>query len=117
MHVMIDILASGRLIAKPQRLLDKNGKPYAVARVRTQMHTGESSVLNVVCFAEDAAKKLLALGEGDSIAVAGTLSVKTFFATKDGTWKPSLDLVAHALLTPYHVQCRREAMTEPQEAA
>jgi len=111
---MIDAIISGRLISKPQRHADKTGKPFAVGRVRAQMGTTETTIVNVVCFATTAARMLLALGEGDSIAVTGSLTVKTF-AAHHGTWKPSLDLVGHALLVTYHAQARREAMAEPPE--
>jgi single-stranded DNA-binding protein len=112
---MIDALIAGRLYAKPQRRTDKAGKPYTVARVRVLAPTGENLVFHCVCFTEEIASRLLALNEGDGLAVSGDLKVGTFQG-KDGTWRPSLDMVVHGLLTNYEVACRREAMVERQEA-
>jgi len=46
---------------------------------------------------------------------AGTGTVKAWLG-KDGTPKPSIDMVAHALLTAYHVTRKRKAQADAQQA-
>lgn len=110
---MIDALIAGRLHGAPNRRTSKNGNAFTVAKVRVP--TGEESVFcNVICFAEPAQAALLALGDGEAVALAGTLKVGTWQA-KDGTHKPSLDLTAAQVLTAYHVTKKRKAMQPEQE--
>ena len=75
------------------------------------MAIGECSFVNVIAFSETAMTTLLALVDGDSVAIAGELKVSVY-TDKEGTTKPSLDLTAHAVLTEYHVQRKRRAMTD-----
>lgn len=82
--------------------------------MRRSVPTGEESVFcNVIAFAEPAQAALLALGDGEAVALAGTLKVGTW-QTNDGTHRPSLDLTAAQVLTAYHVTKRRKAM-QPAE--
>jgi single-stranded DNA-binding protein len=111
---MIDALIAGRLHGLPSQRTSRNGNAFTVAKVRVP--TGEESVYcNVICFAEPAQAALLALGDGEAVALAGTLKVGTW-QSKDGTHKPSLDLTAAQVLTAYHVTKRRKAMQPEQEA-
>ena len=112
---MIDALIAGRLYGKPQSRTSKNGNAFATAKVRTPMANGESAFVNVIAFSDLAKTALLALSEGDSVAMAGELKVSTY-TDKDGAAKPSLDLIAHAVLTEYHVARKRKAMAEPAES-
>ena len=50
-------------------------------------------------------------GNGDSIAVAGELSIKTY-KDKAGETKIGLDLTAHAVISQYDVQRKRRAVAE-----
>src|SRR5208337_5410929 len=109
---MIDALIAGRLYGKPQARTSKNGNAFATAKVRTPMANGESAFVNVIAFSDTAKAALLALEEGDSVAIAGELKVSTYQAA-DGTARPSLDLTAHAVLTEYHVARKRKAMVKP----
>jgi len=52
---------------------------------------------------------LLALDDGDSISLAGTLTPKVW-EDKNGATRPALDMVAHAVLTAYHVTRKRKAV-------
>jgi single-stranded DNA-binding protein len=106
---MIDALIAGRMYGTPQSRTSKNGNTFATAKVRTPMANGESSFVNVVAFSDTARTSLLALTEGDSVAIAGELKVSTY-TDKDGVTRPSLDLTAHAVLTEYHVQRKRKAV-------
>jgi single-stranded DNA-binding protein len=108
---VIDALIAGRLHGKPQVRTAKNGNTFATAKVRTPMANGESAFVNVIAFSDTAKPALLALQEGDSVAIAGELKVGTYTA-KDGTARPSLDLTAHAVVTEYHVSRMRRAVAD-----
>ena len=65
---MIEALVSGKLHAQPMQKIAKTGKPFVVARVRA--HAGDSDVfVNVIAFSPAACEALLALGEGDAVAL------------------------------------------------
>jgi len=107
---MIDGLISGKLYGQPvQRTGTASGKPFTTAKVRTATGDGESLFVNVICFDSTTCHALLALADGDSVAMAGTLTPKVW-QDKTGIAKPSLDLVCQHLLTPYHVQRKRKAV-------
>jgi len=108
---MIDALICGKLYGEPRSRMTKDGRTYATAKVRTPMASGESVFVNVVAFCDTAVTALLALQDGDSIALSGELKVGTY-ADKEGNARPSVDLIAHAVLTEYHVLRRRKAITE-----
>lgn len=112
---MIDALIAGRLYGTPQSRTSRNGNAFAIAKVRTPMANGESSFVNVIAFSDTAQAALLALADGDSVALAGELKVSVY-TNKDGEAKPSLDLTAHAVLTEYHVSRRRKTMTAADES-
>jgi single-stranded DNA-binding protein len=111
---MIDALIAGRLFGKPQARTSKSGNSFATAKVRTPMPNGESTFVNVIAFSNTAKAALLALGDGDSVAIAGELKV-SIYTGQDGVAKPSFDLVAHAVLTEYHVSRKRKAMTRSSD--
>ena len=106
---MIDALITGRLHSEPERRTAKNGNPYAVAKVRVPTSGGEALFVSVIAFNEAPVTALLALGEGDSVAIAGELTPKVW-TDKAGVARPSLDLIAHAVLTEYHVMRKRKAL-------
>jgi len=107
---MIDALISGKIYGQPvQRTGTASGKPFTTAKVRTATGDGESLFVNVICFDSTTCHALLALADGDSVAMAGTLTPKVW-QDKTGIAKPSLDLVCQHLLTPYHVQRKRKAV-------
>ena len=58
---------------------------------------------------EETMRALLALGDGESVALSGELTPKVWTG-KEGTARPSLDMVAHAVVTPYHVTRKRQAV-------
>jgi single-stranded DNA-binding protein len=108
---MIDALIAGRLFGKPQARTSKAGNAFATAKVRTPMANGESAFVNVIAFSDTAKAALLALAEGDAVAIAGELKVSTY-ADKEGTARPSLDLTAFVVTTEYHVSRKRKAVAE-----
>lgn len=113
---MMDALIAGRLHAAPQARTGKNGKTFATAKVRATAGDGEGLFVNVIAFDEAACTALLALAAGDALALAGSITPKAWMA-KDGNARPALDLVAHQVLTPYHVnRKRRDALaTAPEQ--
>ena len=113
---MIDALIAGKLFGQPAQRTSKTGKPFAVAKVRTAGGDGESTFVSVIAFDIAPCTALLALADGDSVAMSGSLSLKTW-TDKDGNARPGLDLVAHQVLTPYHVTKKRCAMEQADDAA
>jgi single-stranded DNA-binding protein len=108
---VIDALIHGRIFGKPQRRTSKAGKQFVTANVRVPMADGESVFASVIAFAPHVGNALLALEDGASVSLGGELKVG-IYTDKHGTSKPNLSLTAHELLTPYHVQRRRKAVTK-----
>ena len=105
---MIDALIGGRLHGKAVQRIGGSGKPFVVCKVRTPVD-GESLFVNVIAFSESVGNSLLALEEGDSVALSGALTPKVW-TPANGAPKPVLDLVCHSVTTTYHVQRKRQAM-------
>lgn len=78
----------------------KNATRFAVAKVRATAGDGESVVVNVIAFAPEACAALMALDDGDAVALAGGLTPKVW-SDKQGNTKPALDMVAAKVLTAY----------------
>ena len=108
---MIDALIGGKLFGSPTRRTGASGKPFVTCKVRTTSGDGDSIFVNVICFDPSVGDSLLALSDGDSVALAGALTPKVYTPT-GGDPRPALDLVAHAVLTSYHVKRKREAMQD-----
>ncbi|OMG75071.1 single-stranded DNA-binding protein [Burkholderia ubonensis] len=106
---MIDGLVSGKLYGKPAERTGASGRSFVTAKVRAAVGDGEAMFVNVISFSDDAKAALLALDDGDSVALAGTLTPKVW-TDRSGDAKQALDMVAHALLTAYHVKRKRQAM-------
>jgi hypothetical protein len=70
---------------------------------------GESLFVNVIACDDTAKTALLALDDGDSVALTGALTPKVW-ADKNGEARPALDMVAHCVLTAYHVRRKRKAI-------
>ncbi len=102
---MIDGLVSGRLVGTAEQREGKNATRFAVAKVRASAGDGESVVVNVIAFAADACAALLALDDGDAVALAGGLTPKVW-SDKQGNTKPALDMVATRVLTAYPLDDR-----------
>ncbi len=113
---MIDALIGGKLLGTATKRIGASGKPFVTAKVKTPQGDADSLLVNVIVFDETVGAGLLALGDGDSVSLSGALSVKTW-TTKSGEVRPGLDLVAHAILTSYHVKRRREAVQTKQSPA
>jgi single-stranded DNA-binding protein len=108
---MLDALIAGRLYGAPQSRTAKTGTAFATAKVRVVTRDGEALFANVIAFEAPAVTALLALTEGDSVALAGELTPRVYTA-KDGTARPSVDLVVHVVTSEYYVARKRQAMRE-----
>jgi single-stranded DNA-binding protein len=112
---MIDGLVSGKLFGKPTERTGASGKTFVTAKARVATSDGESLFLNIITFSESVGAALLALDDGDSVALSGSLTPKAW-SDKNGAARAGLDMVAHHVLTSYHVQRKRKAM-QPDDAA
>jgi single-stranded DNA-binding protein len=108
---MIDCLIGGTLHAKPQARTGRNGQ-FATCTVRTPTRKDEVVFANVIAFSASAVAALLALNAGDSVAMCGEASIKTYTA-KDGTVRAGIDLVVHVVLSVYAIQRKRAAVKKP----
>ena len=105
---MIDALIAGKLTKKPVQRTGNSGKPFATANVRVAT-TGEEAVfVSVISFDSAIVAALVALDAGDSVSLSGQLTPKVWQG------KPALDLVAHGILTPYHVTRKRTAASSKE---
>ena len=109
---MMDALVGGKLHAKPEARTGKNGNTFATAKVRAAAGDGESLFVNVIAFETHTVTALLALGAGDSIALAGSITPKVW-TDREGQPRPALDMVAHQVLTTYHVTRKRRTVQAP----
>jgi len=97
---MIDGLIAGKLLGDPEQRVGKGESRYVVAKVRAQAGDGENLIVNVIAFEIACCRDLLALRDGDSVAVSGSLTPKAW-TDKQGNVKPALDLVAQRVLSAY----------------
>lgn len=112
---MIDGLVGGKLYGKPAQRVGQSGKRFVTARVRTPTADGEALFVNVITFSESVCGALLALDDGDSVSLSGSLTPKAW-TDRDGTARAGLDMVAHAALTAYQsARKRRAASGDNQE--
>lgn len=107
---MIDALISGKVYGTPTTRTSKAGKPFIVAKVRAAGGDGESIFINVIAFDAAPSATLQAMQDGDSVSLSGTLSPRVW-TDKDGIARPSLDMTAYQVLTPYHVTRKRKAVS------
>lgn len=95
---MIDGLVAGRLMGDASRRVDKSGRTFVVARVLARNRADEEFIVNVIAFDAAPCADLLALADGDAIALAGALTPKVW-TDKQGVARPSLDLIAQRVLS------------------
>lgn len=110
---MIDALISGKLHGTAQERTGKSGKRFVTAKVLATTSKGESLFVNVLAFSESAQTALLAMGPGDAVALAGSIE-PTAWQDKDGNTRTGLDMIAAQVLTAYHVDKRRRAVTRQE---
>lgn len=106
---MIDGLIAGRLMGDASRRVDKMGRAYVVARVLARNKADEEHIVNVIVFDDAACAALLALADGDAIALSGSLTPKVW-TDKQGNHRPSLDMIAVHVLSAYQVGHKQAAI-------
>jgi single-stranded DNA-binding protein len=106
---MIDALVGGTLAGAPQEKTSASGKSYVQCRVRVP--TGEDSALFVLAtgFDSDVQRALMALAHGDSVALAGPLKLGVW-TSPQGEARVNASMVVNAVVSPYHVKRKRDAM-------
>jgi single-stranded DNA-binding protein len=113
---MIEGLVSGKIYGRPeQRVGNNSGKPFVTAKVRAATAGGETLFVNVLAFDAQAQVALLALSDGDAVALAGPLTPKVW-TDREGQSRPALDMVASQVLTAYQVKRKREAVGSAEPA-
>lgn len=108
---MIEGLVTGTLIGLAEQRQGKSDTTFVLAKVKAAPGEGESLIVNVIAFAPEACAALLALDEGDTLAVAGALTPKVW-TDKQGNTRPALDMVASQVLTVYQVDRKRAAQDD-----
>ena len=108
---MIEGLVAGTLVGLAETRQGKNDTRFALAKVKATAGDGESLIVNVIAFAAEASAALMALDDGDAVALAGSLTPKVW-TDKQGNTRPALDLVATQVLTVYHAT-RKQSEISP----
>lgn len=106
---MIEGLITGTLVGLAEQRQGKNDTSFVLAKVKATPGEGESLIVNVIAFAAEACAALLALDEGDTLAISGALTPKVW-TDKQGNTRPALDMVASQVQTVYHVDRKRAAL-------
>ena len=113
---MIEGLIAGHLVGLAETRQGKNDSTFALAKVKAIAGDGESLIVNVIAFATEASAALMALDDGDAIALAGALTPKVW-TDKQGNTRPALDMVATQVLTAYHAARKQQTLAEPGKDA
>lgn len=113
---MVDGLVSGKLYGAATSRQGRSGGNFVTCKVRAAVGDGEALFVNVIAFSTTAGDTLLPLADGDSVALAGTLTPKVW-TDKRGDSKPALDMVVHAVITAYHVKRKRAAVQSEGNSA
>ncbi len=111
---MIEGLITGTLVGVAEQRQGKNDTTFVLAKVKATPGEGESLIVNVIAFSTEACAALLALDEGDALALSGALSPKVW-TDKQGNTRPALDMVASQVLTVYHVDRKRAALGDASQ--
>jgi single-stranded DNA-binding protein len=69
---------------------------------------GNEHLALLTAFDDEVVRTMLVLSKGDTVVVAGELSIGVW-APEGGEPRPSLRVLVHRVLTPYAVQRRRAA--------
>jgi single-stranded DNA-binding protein len=108
---MIDALIAGKIHGQPAQRTSKAGRTFAVCKVRAATSAEDSIFVSVIAFDADPVNAIMALNQGDSVALSGTIKPGVW-TDRDGNTKPTLDMTAHQVLTAYHVSRKRKAVAK-----
>ena len=113
---MIDALIAGRLYGQAEERSGQSESVFVTCKVRVATDDGDTVFCNVIAFDDGVRHALLALDDGDSVALSGALTPKVW-SDRQGNTRPALDLIAHAVLTAYHATRRRKTAQKPGSQA
>ena len=102
---MIGALIAGRLIGKPTARVARNGNEYATPWLRVAGADGEAVVVSLISFSVPACRALLALDDGEAVAMAGTAAPRLH--ARDGKPMPAPDITVQQVLIAY-AEVRRQ---------
>lgn len=108
---MLDAILGGKLHKDPVQRTTQHGKPYTTATAKISQPDGTVIFASLVAFEPEPARKLAALTAGDSLAVQGSVTAKTWQDGK-GDVHPSLDVIVTGVLSAYIVKKKRDAMQQ-----
>jgi single-stranded DNA-binding protein len=108
-ETMLSVLASGTLVSKPRQRIGNSGKPFATAQARIPSDGEASVLLSIIAFRDTAMQALLALDQGDAVALVGRGKL-TCWQTNGGE-RHGLSVVAEQVLSVYQLEKRRSAST------
>lgn len=111
---MLSVLASGTLVNEPRERTSSAGKAFATALLRVPAEDADAMLVSVIAFDAGAVAALLALGKGDSCAIAGRAKPTSW--EKDGETKHGLSITADRVLTVYAAGKIRSAVREAESA-
>lgn len=111
---MIDALISGRIRGAVTVRTSKNGKPFASWRIATTDKNGDGVLCSCIAFSTTAIDAVQRLSDGDSLAVSGEAAINARQGN-DGLQRQGLDVLAHAVLTAYHLGRKRKGSEPPQD--
>jgi single-stranded DNA-binding protein len=94
---MIEGLISGHLVGLAETRQGKNDSSFTLAKVKTNTSEADTIIVNVITFSTEASSALLALDDGDALAVSGSLTPKVWI-DKQGNARPALDMIATKIL-------------------
>lgn len=106
---MIDALIGGKVFGQTAQRTSKSGNGFVTCKVRVATGEGQSLLVSVIAFDPQPCRALLELGDGEGVALSGALTPKVW-TDKQGQAHPAIDMVAHQVLTAYHVTHKRKAM-------
>jgi single-stranded DNA-binding protein len=112
---MIDALIGGSLHGTPVNRIGPSGKAFVRAKLITQTGNGNRVLVNVIAFDENVRNALMALNNGDSAALSGTLTPRVW-TPPNSEPRAVLDIVAHSITTNYHVTRKRQCMRSTAES-
>jgi single-stranded DNA-binding protein len=95
---MIEGLISGHLVGLAETRQGKNGSNFSLAKVKASTSEADHIIVNVITFSTEVSSALLALDDGDALAVSGSLTPKVW-TDKQGNTRPALDMIATKILT------------------
>ncbi|RQS22866.1 MULTISPECIES: single-stranded DNA-binding protein [unclassified Burkholderia] len=111
---MIDGLVSGRLVGSAQARTGQNGRRFVTAKMRVTANDGGALFASIITFSESTGDALLALNDGDSVSLSGSVVPKVW-QDRHGDARIGLDVTAHAAVTAYHVRRKRREVQPQRE--